>query len=141
MNIIHLLHIKSDVKYIYKYSFDGCTSLESITIPNTVKTIEEYAFKDCVELSDVYYNDSEEIWNKIDIDSHNEWLLIADKHFTNEHTHSFIYNYYGEIIDKPPQYDCSYDLYCICGEKIVESAHRWSDWYENSCGVEYRDIV
>ncbi len=38
---------------IYKYAFEDCTSLTSITIPDSVKSIGAYAFADCSSLESV----------------------------------------------------------------------------------------
>ena len=34
-------------------AFSGCSTLPSVTLPNTVKTIYSYAFQNCVELKEI----------------------------------------------------------------------------------------
>ena len=43
----------SDVKYIGHFAFYGCTSLESIEIPNSVTGIYDSAFYDCTSLESI----------------------------------------------------------------------------------------
>lgn len=58
-------------------NFFKCSKLYSIVIPDSVTQIGKEAFKDCTELSTVYFEGSEEQWNKITIDSGNEALTNA----------------------------------------------------------------
>lgn len=47
----------SHTSYAYPNVFDGCTSLESITIPSKIWYISEEMFKDCTSLKTVDFND------------------------------------------------------------------------------------
>jgi hypothetical protein len=40
------------------YAFDGCSSLTSITIPESVTSIGYWAFYECTNLSEVYFEET-----------------------------------------------------------------------------------
>lgn len=61
-----------------------CNKLNSITIPTSITHIGRWAFGECDSLADVYYNGTEEQWNKISIGEANEPLLNATIHFTGQ---------------------------------------------------------
>ena len=62
-------------------AFSG-EAITSITIPTTIVEIGRRAFNNCDELTDVYYEGSEEEWNEIDINSTgNSALTGANIHF------------------------------------------------------------
>ena len=58
--------------------------MNSITIPTSVTKIEGWAFSYCDNLTDVYYNGTEEQWKKISIGEENEPLLKATIHFAGQ---------------------------------------------------------
>ena len=58
--------------------------MNSITIPTSVTKIEGWAFSYCDNLTDVYYNGTEEQWKRISIGEQNEPLLNATIHFTGQ---------------------------------------------------------
>ena len=70
--------IPDSVTFIGDRVFRDCTSLESIVIPDSVTSIEDYAFYNCSSLETVYYTGSEEDWQKIDIGYNNYYLEIAE---------------------------------------------------------------
>ena len=47
-------------------AFEGCISLEKITLPATLETVYPHAFKGCTSLANVFYNGNLEDWSKID---------------------------------------------------------------------------
>ena len=86
----HLLTAKSSISGAYtiqegtKYicicddAFENCSSLKSITIPDSVTSIGNSAFKYCSSLKNVYYTGTEEEWEKISIDDYNSLLTGAN---------------------------------------------------------------
>ncbi len=66
--------IREGTKYISGYAFFDCSSLESITIPDSVTSIGSYAFYGCASLTSVTYKGTVEQWDSISIGSNNESL-------------------------------------------------------------------
>lgn len=74
--------------HIEAYTFAYCTSLRSITIPNTIKEIDDEAFTNCYSLEDVYFGGTEEQWDRMRIGKYkndaifNANIHIGDRIFT-----------------------------------------------------------
>jgi len=73
--------IPNSVTSIGDYAFEYCDNLASITIPKSVTNIGYGAFSGCDGLTDVYFEGTEEEWNKITIEANNQDLLNATIHF------------------------------------------------------------
>ena len=56
-NLKTVIFKSKKIKTFKEYSFYGCTSLESITIPSSVDTLEADTFKDCTSLSNIKLNE------------------------------------------------------------------------------------
>ena len=65
-NLINIT-IPNGVTEILEYTFTDCSSLKKIALPKSLKTVGRVAFDGCLSLTDVYYDGSEEEWNKIEI--------------------------------------------------------------------------
>lgn len=72
--------IPNGVKVINVPGFKSCNKLTAITIPKSLECVEESAFYNCNKLEDVYYLDTLEAWDRIDINSGNKYLLDAALH-------------------------------------------------------------
>ncbi len=70
-----------NVTSINYQAFFDCFSLESINIPKKVAHIGEGTFRNCYALTDIYYEGSEDEWNKIDIGEKNTGLYNATIHY------------------------------------------------------------
>ena len=75
--------IPDNVTGICLWVFKNCNNLTNITIPNSVTTISIEAFKGCKSLTDVYYKDSEEDWENVEIEWGNNSLLKANIHYNS----------------------------------------------------------
>ena len=74
--------IPGGVTIIGDSAFNCCSNLTSITIPDSVTIIGSSAFGSCSALNDIYYGSTQEDWNKITINSDNDYLTDATIHFT-----------------------------------------------------------
>ena len=50
----------------YSATFRNCTSLVSVTIPNTIELINTYVFENCTSLTIINYEGTIEEWNSIE---------------------------------------------------------------------------
>ena len=91
--------IPDSITSIGDYVFYNCDNLISITIPDSVTDIGNCAFWRCNSLTDVYYNGTEEKWDKISIGSNNECLTNANVTFKNN---ILSYNLNGGVADISP---------------------------------------
>lgn len=83
--------IPSNVNVIEKFALLGCENLTTVTIPNSISNIDTSAFNVCDSLTNIYYNGTEEQWNKINISAKgNDSLKNATK----------IYFAYINLLDK-----------------------------------------
>ena len=78
--------------------FSGCSSLESVSFPNSVKSIGMNAFYGCDVLKDVYFIGTDMQWAVMDIKEGNEALDLAEIHFALDYPFTDIadsgYRYY-----------------------------------------------
>ena len=75
------LTIPASVTVIDEQAFNSCLDLNVVRIPKGVTTIGYGAFYNCTGLEEVYYEGTEEEWDRISIDSQNTCLLRAEIYF------------------------------------------------------------
>jgi len=80
-------------------AFSG-EAITSITLPATIEEIGRRAFNNCDELTDVYFEGTEEEWNEIDINATgNTALTGANIHFAKVTKYNVIFkDYNGDVI-------------------------------------------
>jgi hypothetical protein len=61
--------IPNSVTSIESWVFARCESITSVTIPHSVTSIESWAFYECKSLVDIKYNGTIEQWKKIEFDT------------------------------------------------------------------------
>lgn len=76
--------IPDSVKSIGSQTFCDCSSLTSITIPDSVKSIDHNAFWSCSSLTSVFYKGTAEQWNTISISNGNSDLTSATLYYYSE---------------------------------------------------------
>lgn len=65
--------------------------ITSISLPSSIEDIPRRAFNGCVLLTDVYYDGTEEEWNKnVSIAAGNDSILNATKHFNEPQVETFM---------------------------------------------------
>lgn len=78
--------IPDTVTTINAQSLYGASNLVSVAIPASVKSIGTQAFDACPNLTDVYYNGTQEDWAMITKQNYNSALQSATIHFSGETT-------------------------------------------------------
>jgi len=75
--------IESGTRLISDYAFSYYENLKSVTIPASVTIIGEGAFEGCSELTDVYFEGTQQQWESISIGDYNEMLTDVKIHFNS----------------------------------------------------------
>lgn len=83
--------IPDGVTSLNEYVFEDCSNLASVTIPSSITSIGFYAFNGCNNLNTVYYNGTEDNWDRINIEKYSsDFLKTVNK----------VYFYYITLINE-----------------------------------------
>ncbi len=66
---------KTSISIINKRTFAESSNLKEVTLPATITSIKAEAFKNCNRLTTIYFEGSQEDWNKIEIDNYGNDIL------------------------------------------------------------------
>lgn len=95
--------IPNSVTSIGSCAFEDCSNLTNITIQNSVTNIGDYTFRGCSSLKNVYYKGGENEWKTIFIENSNYDLIKATIYYYSETKPSASGNYWhyvdGEIVE------------------------------------------
>lgn len=72
--------VKDGTLTIAEHAFKG-NDIKCIVLPDSIKFIGASAFRSCNALTDIYYNSTADVWNKIEIGDNNDRLINAAIHF------------------------------------------------------------
>ena len=84
--------IPDSVKSIGGWAFYDCSSLQSITIGDSVTSIEYGAFEGCSSLKYVFYTGTESNWSSISIGYSNSSLSNAKRYYNVDEDYNFVDN-------------------------------------------------
>lgn len=94
----------STLKEIGEYAFNGCANIESFIIPRSLKKIKCHNLQGAQE---IYYQGSEDEWNRIDIDPSNYLYKIYFNYFYGFTDHPDDPKaYYSPMVDEKFQSNC-----------------------------------
>lgn len=72
---VYTMTLDGPLEIIRSGAFLNCTALKTISLPKELQTIEDYAFFNCDALIEATYDGTEDMWNQVNVGSHNEKLL------------------------------------------------------------------
>lgn len=107
-------------------TFGQCTSLTSVTLPQSLKEIESSVFHGTDNLKDVYYNGTKKQWADVQIEDHNLGLANAAIHCTD-----------GDTVYEAPEKQYDYDVSDIVKAEFVKARDIFTgfDDYTDGIGV------
>ena len=78
------INVPKGVTTIEENAFEGCVSMKTIVLPATLTSIQDSAFYQCKSIVSVFFEGTEEQFDKIDIADSNDPILDANIYFYSE---------------------------------------------------------
>ena len=100
---LNTINIPAGLSVIPKEIFMDCP-LMSIVIPETITAIGDTAFHGCEELTEVYYEGTEEKWNILTIGYNNDFLISATRYYYSESQPTTSGNYWHYVNGVPTKW-------------------------------------
>lgn len=97
------IDIPEGVKTIDIKAFAYCENLKKVRIPKSVKEIKIGAFYGCNSLNDVYYNGTQDEWNKISIDNWVDNTYVGGETTCNAPLFSAKMHFANNVVVKPTE--------------------------------------
>lgn len=130
---IEQIIITGDIENIGSYMFGVCTSLVSVSLPESIKEIGNNAFLYCEELKNIYYEGTKAQWDEIRIETEgNTYLSNAKINFKDE-PHICSYETVVNTLEPTCVTDGSVTKVCSCGNKNTTpipatGVHDFGEW-------------
>ncbi|MBR2354601.1 MAG: leucine-rich repeat protein [Clostridia bacterium] len=105
---LETIALPDGIKRISPHAFDGCTSLINLTVPQSVDIIDKRAFNQCTALSNVTFTGNVSQWNSVHIESGNSPLSDIAIHCRNGDALYAIHGYGRTLLNENETY--IYDL-------------------------------
>ncbi len=122
------ISIPDSIKELPASLFADCQNLKTVVLPENLTKISESAFVSCDSLEYVFYNNTEENWNKVIIEKNNDVLSDVKIHFD-----SVYHDFSGYTVEHPtPEVGGKRCYHCsICGYEYSEALGYLNQYVSN----------
>lgn len=139
--------IKRGTTCVDNSAFDGCKKLKEVYLPITILKISPFAFANNNSLSDIYYEGSKDMFEKVKIATMmNEDFKNANVHYLYVYPEEICSHTYSSVITNPTCTEKGYTTYtCACGDSYIADyvnalGHKDKNGdykCDNGCGYEF----
>ncbi len=131
--------IPKSVTKIGFYSFRGSKNIVNITIYNNLEEIDQTAFYNCPNLTNVYYQGTNEEWESISILAYNDALTNATIHFTEDNI-SYTINFYdGDTLLGSKTLKADEESTLSYGQVPTKKGYKFDGWSDGWSGMLFID--